>query len=114
MFQCEPGSGVGLAEIGRTAELRFPMQAGKTARPAFEDEAVRAEAGGPGRQPPAPRTSTGTSTGTGTGHYRKRPRLASIAAFPSAPFRFQSRRSSARTLASVLATIHWFSRTSFR
>ncbi len=46
-------------------------------------------------------------------HYQ-RPRLASIAARPSAPLRFQSRRISARTRASVLATIRWFSRSSLR
>lgn len=46
--------------------------------------------------------------------YRIRPRLASIAARPSAPLRFQSRRISARTRASVLATMRWFSRRSLR
>ncbi|CAM5247067.1 hypothetical protein SCALM49S_03144 [Streptomyces californicus] len=46
--------------------------------------------------------------------YRTRPRLACMAARPSAPLRFQSRRISARTRASVLATIRWFSRTSLR
>jgi hypothetical protein len=46
--------------------------------------------------------------------YIQRPLFASIAALPSAPFRFQSRRISARSLASVLATIRWFSRMSLR
>ncbi len=46
--------------------------------------------------------------------YCQRPRLASIAARPMAPFRFQSLRISARSRASVLATMRWFSRSSLR
>ncbi len=46
--------------------------------------------------------------------YAQRPRFASIAALPCAPFRFQSRLISALSRASVLATIRWFSRMSLR
>lgn len=42
------------------------------------------------------------------------PRFRSIMCRPSACFCFQSRRSSARSRASVFATMRWFSRCSFR
>lgn len=82
-------------------------RAGEPVRPVVRGRGPRGRSGGPGAAAPGrPR------------RYRRPyvhgPRLARIAALPSAPFRFQSRRSSARTRASVLATIHWFSRMSLR
>ncbi|MDH6606485.1 hypothetical protein M2164_002120 [Streptomyces sp. SAI-208] len=46
--------------------------------------------------------------------YAQRPLFASIAALPCAPRFFHSFRISERSLASVFATIRWFSRISFR
>ena len=113
------GTGGGAAGGYRTLRFHPPTRLlylsspgpGNSARPAIEDERVQREGGSGGA---APRAAGGTTPAHPRHAYRWRPRFASIAALPSAPFFFQSFRISARTRASVLATMCWFSRSSLR